>query len=168
MSLRSHLFLLIFLWLNSRLGKSSYSNLYSNPNLYTFRKLTAHRYQVFESGNGIYQVEIPDSGQRFIVNLEETKCDCGDFYEYQSPCSHAICAARYEAKDPIALFYHVYATAQLRASYSHPLVPISLYELVPDTTIQPPILKKQASRPRTKRSLEKKANKVLKLLRIGS
>jgi hypothetical protein len=34
---------------------------------------------------------------------------------------------------------------------SHPLIPISLYELVSDTTIQPPILKKQAGRPRTKR-----------------
>jgi hypothetical protein len=45
----------------------------------------------------------------------------------------------------------VYTTTQLRASYSHPLVPISLYELVPDTTIQPLILKKQAGRPRTKR-----------------
>jgi hypothetical protein len=51
----------------------------------------------------------------------------------------------------MTLFYHVYTTAQLRASYSHPLVPISLHELVPEITIQPPILKRQAGRPRTKR-----------------
>jgi hypothetical protein len=51
----------------------------------------------------------------------------------------------------MSLFYHVYTTAQLRASYSRLLVPISLQELVPETTIQPPILKRQAGRPRTKR-----------------
>jgi hypothetical protein len=60
-------------------------------------KLTNIKFSTPEIG---YQIEIHDSGQRFIVNLEETKCDCGDFYEYQSPCSYAICAARYEVKDP--------------------------------------------------------------------
>jgi hypothetical protein len=49
------------------------------------------------------------------------------------------------------LIYHIYTTKELRGSYSYPLIPISLYELVPDTTFQPPILKKQASGPRTKR-----------------
>ena len=31
----------------------------------------SRRYRVFESGQGIYQVEIPDSGRKFIVNLRE-------------------------------------------------------------------------------------------------
>ena len=46
------------------------------------RQVTARQFRVFESGNGIYQVEQPDSGQRFIVNLTETECNCTDFYEY--------------------------------------------------------------------------------------
>jgi hypothetical protein len=59
---------------------------------------------VFPSGNGIAQVEDPESGRKWIVNLPENKCDCGDFYEYQSPCSYAITAARYAEIDPITLF----------------------------------------------------------------
>jgi hypothetical protein len=45
------------------------------------RQNIARKFQVFESGNGIYQVE-QDSGQRFIVNLTESKCNCSNFYEY--------------------------------------------------------------------------------------
>jgi hypothetical protein len=50
------------------------------------------RYQVFESGNSIYQVQIPDSGRKFIVNLRTNQCDCTNFQEYISLCAHAIVA----------------------------------------------------------------------------
>ena len=66
------------------------------------RQTTAREFRVFESGNGIYQVEQTNSGQRFIVSLTEAKCSCKTFYEYQSPCSHAIAAARHEKVDPIS------------------------------------------------------------------
>ena len=69
------------------------------------RQTAARQFRVFESGNGIYQVEQSDSGRIFIVNLTETKCSCKHFYEYQSPCSHAIAAARHEELDPISLFF---------------------------------------------------------------
>lgn len=115
------------------------------------RQTAARQFRVFESGNGIYQVEESDSGRRFIVNLTETKCSCKNFYEYQSPCSHAIAAARHEEVDPISLFFDRYTVKALRKTYRHPLVPISLEALIIDTTIQPPIIKKQVGRPRTKR-----------------
>jgi hypothetical protein len=54
----------------------------------------SQRFRVFESGNGIYQVQIPDTGNKFTVNLREFICSCPNFWEYQAPCSHAICAAR--------------------------------------------------------------------------
>jgi hypothetical protein len=43
------------------------------------RLKSSKRYRVFESGNGIYQVQIPDSGRKFTVNLGKRHCDCGNF-----------------------------------------------------------------------------------------
>ena len=106
------------------------------------RQVTARQFRVFESGNGIYQVEQPDSGQRYIVNLTETECNCTDFYEYQSPCSYTIVAAKYEEVDPISLFFDRYTTQALRQTYSHLLIPILLEELVINPKIQSLILKK--------------------------
>jgi hypothetical protein len=40
---------------------------------------TSQRYYVSPSSNGIYQVKIPDSGRKYIVNLTEKECDCGLF-----------------------------------------------------------------------------------------
>lgn len=64
------------------------------------RLKSSRRYQVFQLGNGIYQVQILDSGRKFIVNLKEWQCDCMNFQEYLSPCTHAIVACRYKAKNP--------------------------------------------------------------------
>jgi hypothetical protein len=115
------------------------------------RLKTSRRYYVSPSSTGIYQVEIPDSGRKHIVNLAKKECDCGSFYEYQSPCAHAIAAAKYQAKDPLSFFYNTYSTTAYRKTYGHPLPPISIEDLVVDDNIKPPILRKQASRPRTKR-----------------
>ena len=95
----------------------------------------ARQFRVFESGNGIYQVEESDSGRRFIVNLTETKCSCKNFYKYQSPCSHTIAAARHEEVDPISLFFDRYTVKALQKTYSYLLVPILLEALIIDTTI---------------------------------
>jgi hypothetical protein len=35
-----------------------------------------------------------NTGRKTIVNLLKKTCGCGDFQEYQSPCAHAIVAAR--------------------------------------------------------------------------
>jgi hypothetical protein len=43
---------------------------------------TARRYRVFPSGNGIAQVEDPENGQKWTVDIVKNKCDCTDFYEY--------------------------------------------------------------------------------------
>jgi hypothetical protein len=74
------------------------------------RLRTSQRYYVSPSSDGIYQVQIPDSGRKYIVNLAEKECDCGCFYEYQSPCTHGIAAAMYRAEDPLSFFYDAYST----------------------------------------------------------
>lgn len=56
------------------------------------RLQSSRRYQVFESGNGIYKVQILDTNVKYIVNLQERRCDCSNFSEYESPCTHAIVA----------------------------------------------------------------------------
>lgn len=72
-------------------------------------------------------------------------------YEYQSPCAHAIAAATYKSEDPVTFFYDAYSTSACRKTYSRPLPPISIEDLVVDENIKPPILRKQAGFPRTKR-----------------
>jgi len=112
---------------------------------------TSQRYLVSPSSNGIYQVEIPDSDRKHIVNLAKKECNYGSFYEYQSPCTHGIAAAKYQAEDPLSFFYDSYSTGAYRKTYSHPLPPISIEDLAVDGNVKPPILRKQAGRPRTKR-----------------
>jgi hypothetical protein len=115
------------------------------------RLKTSRRYQVFPSGSGIAQVEDPESGRKWVVNLPENEYECGDFYQYQSPCSHAIVVARYLEVDPLTLFDTSYSVRVYKKTYSRPLIPISIQDLTPDESIKPPILKKQAGRLKTKR-----------------
>ena len=60
----------------------------------------SQRYRVFESGGGIFQIQVPDYGRKYVVNLKECTCDCQNFQEYLSPCAHAIAACKYAAEDP--------------------------------------------------------------------
>jgi hypothetical protein len=56
------------------------------------RLANSQRYQAVASGDGIYQVQIPNSRRKHIVNLKEEAYDCTLFQEYRSPCTHAIIA----------------------------------------------------------------------------
>lgn len=118
---------------------------------YLNRLEKSRQFNVFPSGNGIYQVEIPDTGFKYIVNLANELCDCKDFYEYQGPCTHAIAASRHQGGDPLALFYNRYTTQYFRRTYSHPVIPVSINDLRSDSLILPPLIRKLPGRPRTKR-----------------
>jgi hypothetical protein len=106
------------------------------------RLRTSQQYHVSPSGNGIYQVEIPDSGKKYIVNLAKKQCNCRSFYEHQSPRAHGIAAAKYQADDPLGLFYDAYSIRAYRKTYSHPIPPISIEDLAIDDNSKPPILRK--------------------------
>jgi len=53
--------------------------------------------------------------------------------------------------DPLTLFNTSYSVRVYNKTYSRPLIPVSIQDLTPDESIKPPILKKQAGRPKTKR-----------------
>ena len=99
----------------------------------------------------MHQIKDSETGRKWVVNLEERVCECQDFYEYQSPCSYAIAAARHEEIDPIGLFLSAYTTRQYRHTYSQLLPPVSIQELTTDDKVLPPIIRKQAGRSRIKR-----------------
>jgi hypothetical protein len=115
------------------------------------RLRSSHRYRVFESGNGVYQVQVPDSGSKFIVNLAQRTCTCMNFQEYVGPCTHAITACRFEAEDPYVYFYWAYRMRSYRKTYQNPMIPVSIEDLASDSRIYPPKLGKLRGRPKTKR-----------------
>jgi hypothetical protein len=108
---------------------------------------------VFPSGNGIYQVEIPDNftGFKYIINLTKELCTCKDFYEYQGPCTHTIAVSRYQGDDLLALFCNRYPTQYFRYTYSHPVIPVLINDLQSDSSILPLLIHKQPRRLHTKR-----------------
>ena len=118
---------------------------------YLGRLEKSRRFNVFPSSNGVYQVEMPDSGVKYVVNLVDRLCDCKDFYEHQGPCTHAIAAIRRQGNDPLTLFLNQYTTDYFRRTYSHAVVPVSINDLQSDSSVLPPLTRKQAGRPRTKR-----------------
>lgn len=115
------------------------------------RLKSSRRFKVFESGNGIYQVQVPDTGVKFITNLSERVCDCKNFYQYQTPCAHAITACRFGAEDPYDYFLEHYTVLAYRATYKHYMVPFSIKDLPLDPDIHPPVIRRQRGRPKTKR-----------------
>jgi hypothetical protein len=115
------------------------------------RLITSRRYQVFESSNGIYQVQIPDTGVKYVCDLKERYCDCMNFGEYLSPCAYAIVACRHESEDAFEYFIPQYTTLAYNKTYEHFLILVSIENLEPDDEILPPVFQKQRGRPKTKR-----------------
>ena len=50
------------------------------------RLKASRKFRVFELGNYIYQVQIPDTSTKYITNLRTMHCDCTHFFDYFSPC----------------------------------------------------------------------------------
>jgi hypothetical protein len=115
------------------------------------RLRSSRRFRVFESGNGIYSVQIPDTGVKYITNLRTRECGCTYFWDYCSPCTHAITALRYEVEDPYQHFARYYKVKALQKSYERFLIPFSIQDLKSTLGCLPPEYKKQPGRPRTKR-----------------
>ena len=126
---------------------------------------------MFASGNSIYQVQIPDSRKKHIVNLKEETCDCTLFQEYRSLCAHAIVACRHKEEDPYKLFAKEYTTLLYRKTYKHFLQPLSIENLKSTSTVLPLVFKKQRGRPITKRlrkgALKRKETKCSKCHIVG-
>lgn len=81
------------------------------------RLQASRRFRVFESGNGIYQVQILDTGVQHIVNLRTRHCSCIYFQDYSSPYTYAITALQHATKDPFSYFSKAYRVRTLRWTY---------------------------------------------------
>lgn len=135
------------------------------------RQRTSPRFCVFQSKEGVYQVQIPESGQKCTVELAENGCTCRNFWEYYSPCFHAITACRYEATDPYNHFSNTYKVKYYRRTYEVAMPPISIDNLPPDPNILPPLIVKKRGRPKEKRikkgALKRKQTKCSSCLQLG-
>ena len=115
------------------------------------RLKSSHQYRFFESGNRVYQVQVPDSGSKFTVDLPQRTCTCYNFYEYSRPCDHAITACRFEAEDPYAYFHWTGTIRSYRKTYYISMKLISIENLPSDSNVLPPKLSRLRGRPKTKR-----------------
>jgi hypothetical protein len=82
--------------------------------------------------------------------MSQELCECRNYQEYQSPCTHVIAACRHIQEDPFDYFAVQYTTTYYRRTYQHSLQPISIKNLVPDPRIKPPVFKKQRKRPKVR------------------
>ena len=92
-----------------------------------------------------------DSGKKSVVKLREKTCTCRGFYEYQSPCAHAITACRWDGEDPFDYFDNIYLLKVYRSIYEKPITPISIENLPSMPGYLPPLLVRKRGRPKTKR-----------------
>jgi SWIM zinc finger len=106
---------------------------------------------VVASRNGAYQVQVPNSGKKYSINLKERTCNCTLYKEYDSPCMHAIVACQHAVEDPYKLFAEEYTVSAYRKTYKHFLPPFSIENLASTSGFLPPVFKNQRGRPTTKR-----------------
>jgi hypothetical protein len=106
---------------------------------------------VVASRNRVYQVQVPNSRKKHIVNLKERTCNSTLFEEYDSLYTYAIVACRYAVEDPYKLFAGEYTVSAYRKTYKHFLLPFSIENLVSTSRFLPLVSKNQCSRPTTKR-----------------
>jgi hypothetical protein len=135
------------------------------------REQTSRRYQVFKSKVGVYQVQIPDSGQKYTVILTENHCSCRNFWEYHGPCAYAIAACRYASKDPYKHFSKCYTLKAYRRTYEVAMPPLSIENIPSHPDILPLLIGKKRGRPRVKRirkgALKRKQTKCTNCLQLG-
>jgi hypothetical protein len=131
-----------------------------NAQLQAFNKQLQHlqQYQIYQLGNSIYQVEHPDTGVKYIINLTQKTCKCTNFQEYKSLYIHRIAACKYVSLDPFKKFSKYHKLWVYRETYSWFLQPVSIQDLESDLNIHPPIIRKQRGRPKSKH-MQKGADK---------
>jgi hypothetical protein len=93
---------------------------------------------------------------KHVVGLDDRSCTCGLFWEYQSPCSHAIKAVRITRIDPFSIFSRKYQLHSYRICYQTVMAPLLSDGLETDDVL-PPLVIAQRGRPLKK----KRNNRIL-------
>ena len=85
-----------------------------------------------------------------IVDLEKRECTCMKFQDLGYPCKHACAAALLAGVDIPSLCIDERRVGALRRVYEFGIIPIDM-ETIPLIPIEPPLIKRQAGRPKVKR-----------------
>ena len=85
-----------------------------------------------------------------IVDLEKRECACMKFQDLGYPCKHACAAALLAGGDIPSLCIDERRVGALRRVYEFGIIPIDM-ETIPLIPIEPPLIKRQAGRPKVKR-----------------
>jgi hypothetical protein len=135
------------------------------------RQKASQRFCIFQSKAGVCQVQDPNSGLKFTINLAENWCTCRNFWQYHGPCAHAIAACRHEVEDPYEHFAKTLTVRYYRQSYGVAIPPVSIEGLSSDPKILPPKLVRKRGRPRQKRirkgAWERKQTRCANCLQLG-
>ena len=116
-------------------------------------------YQVVISGNEIYQVQNPDTGLKYNIDLKKWDCICKNFQEYLTPCSHVIAACKHDHKDLFNHFSEQYTILAYQEIYRKPMLLIIIQDLRSHPDILLPCIKKLQGRPKIKWHRKKSWNR---------
>jgi hypothetical protein len=120
------------------------------------RKLSAlsRNYQVLVVDDFRARVTVLEHNRHYMVNLVEQSCTCGEFFDFQFPCAHAVSFCNQAAVDPFLYVNEdIYSRESYVACYSTVIFPTApgLSALPDQVVTNPPAFAKSKGRPRKQR-----------------
>jgi hypothetical protein len=94
----------------------------------------------------LFQVQIPKTNIKYIVNLKENSYLYNNFFQYRGFCSYAIATCRYKVENSFDHFDTIYFVRKFRKIYKVAITLVSTKNLVPSKDINPPKLVKKRGR----------------------
>lgn len=118
------------------------------------KTLEVGRHWTVSMSNDLFEVQCEHS---VTVSLEERSCSCRQWQLKGFPCAHALVAIQKNSGNIYDYIEDWFTSDYFRKCYSFPIYPIpniekGLEEVAGGLVVMPPLTKKQAGRPRTKRS----------------
>jgi hypothetical protein len=121
--------------------------------MFTNNLAQSTKYHAIPSNAYRYQVEIPNTPIRWVIDLRQRGCSCKQWKEFGLPCAHACKAITVDGGDYYNSQYYdkCLSIEALRYTYSMSVKPFTIEDLEIDDKIAPPDFQKPAGRPKTKR-----------------
>ncbi|XP_052724052.1 uncharacterized protein LOC128193901 [Vigna angularis] len=118
----------------------------------------AHRFCVSWSVQKLFEVRhVSQSGDKFVVNIDEYSCSCKKWSISEIPCVHALAAMRFlnlDGEDYIPVCFLTSTYEEMYSSIIYPINGNNLWEVTEYPNVMPPSKRKFPSRPKKKRRLE--------------
>ncbi|KAK2656601.1 hypothetical protein Ddye_009653 [Dipteronia dyeriana] len=128
---------------------------YARENL-TVNEKEARKLQVIH-GRGRWYETIDQGGVKFLVNTDDATCDCGMWQMTGLPCKHAIALLMYNREHAHHRVHWYYSKQAWKMAYDGTINPIpdeSRWPKFESQTVEPPVQKTKAGRPKKKRTRE--------------